>query len=88
MIILSSVGAQHATPCAARRIGEQGMGVREMVRNIASPVGREGVACCAPTKTMNVVEDGREGNHHYLALRGSRRGAACYALRRKAHRGM
>ena len=71
----------HATPCAVRRIGER-------VTEHFSPRGREGVACCAPTKTMNVVEDGREGNHHCLALRGSRRGAACYALRRKAHHGV
>ena len=46
---VSSVGAQHATPCAVRRIGER-------VSEHSSPAGREGVACCAPTKTMNVEE--------------------------------
>ena len=27
-LVGGSVGAQHATPCAARRIGEQGIGVQ------------------------------------------------------------
>ena len=48
------VGAQHATPCAVRRKGKSGNG--ERVSEHSSPAGREGVACCAPTKTMNVEE--------------------------------
>ena len=45
------VGAQHATP--SRPVGEECSETRSPMRLTA-----QGVACCAPTKTMNVEEDG------------------------------
>ena len=42
-LCVGPVGAQHATPCAVRRIGER-------VSEHASPKGREGVARYAPTE--------------------------------------
>ena len=51
------VGAQHATP--SRPVGEECSETRSPMRLTA-----QGVACCAPTKTMNVAEDGHEGDLH------------------------
>ena len=51
------VGAQHATP--SRPVGEECSETRSPMRLRA-----QGVACCAPTKTMNVAEDGYDGDLH------------------------